>query len=59
MLVNPKGSNEPPYNPRRVVRGGGWLNNEPAWARATTRRWGNPWFRNAFVGFRCARDAMP
>jgi gamma-glutamyl hercynylcysteine S-oxide synthase len=39
-----------------VLRGGSWATDALV-ARTSFRRWENPERREAFAGFRCARDA--
>jgi len=40
----------------RVLRGGSWATDALV-ARTSFRRWESPERREAFAGFRCARDA--
>lgn len=42
----------------KMLRGGSF-GTDPAACRATFRNWDHPIRRQIFVGFRCARDAMP
>jgi len=42
----------------RMLRGGSWA-VDPAACRGTFRNWDYPIRRQIFVGFRCARDAVP
>jgi len=49
---------KPPTKPAdtryRILRGGGWRSNEPAWVRAASRDSVEPAYRNNYIGFRCA-----
>ena len=40
----------------RVLRGGGWYNDVPSWVRAASRLRYYVSIRNAFIGFRCAKN---
>jgi len=42
-------------SPSRVVRGGGWVDNEASWLSASTRNGDAPSDRDDSIGFRCAR----
>lgn len=44
-----------PESPSRVVRGGGWVDNEASWLSASTRNGDAPSDRDDSIGFRCAR----
>jgi formylglycine-generating enzyme len=48
-------SNDDCTNARRVLRGGGWDDVNAAYVRAADRLRKVPAYRDAFVGFRCAR----
>ena len=52
---NPKG---PDSGPRRVVRGGAW-NNTPIHLRVAYRYSTRPVRSTGYIGFRCAKNAMP
>ena len=39
-------------NLRRVIRGGGWYDNEPSWVRAASRLADVPAYRDDDFGFR-------
>ncbi|MGK0291483.1 MAG: sulfatase activating formylglycine-generating enzyme [bacterium] len=47
---NPKGKNKGTY---RVIRGGGWNNNNHSYFRGTARNSNTPTDRNDYTGFRC------
>ncbi len=42
--------------PARVVRGGGWCDDDPNASRTTTRQANDPTEASANIGFRCAAD---
>lgn len=58
-LVNPKGPDKAPPDPRRVLRGGGWCNDYPSWVRAAVRNRIALSDRIINVGFRCASGLIP
>jgi formylglycine-generating enzyme required for sulfatase activity len=45
-----------PGDPRRVLRGGNWLDDAASDMRAAVRMPYAPADRNEFIGFRCARS---
>ena len=46
---------KPTDNIFRVVRGGGWDDDDAAWVRAAYRYASAPAYRSYFLGFRCAQ----
>ena len=49
----------PETGDRRVIRGGGWMDKDPADLRVTGRAALPPEAQMSDVGFRCARPAEP
>jgi hypothetical protein len=54
-IVDPKGPGKSVPQDRRVIRGGGWNDNDPTWVRAEYRVWDVVSNRHFNVGFRCVR----
>ncbi|CAN96380.1 DUF323 hypothetical protein [Sorangium cellulosum So ce56] len=54
IMTNPRG---PARGDCRVLRGGSWFSNHPAWVHAANRTWGHISAHIDNVGFRCARGA--
>jgi formylglycine-generating enzyme len=57
-VKDPAGPSAPPAGPERVVRGGHYAQAAP-WLRGAARQRADPAIRRPFVGFRCARSALP
>jgi formylglycine-generating enzyme required for sulfatase activity len=48
----------PPVGDQRSIRGGSWV-DDTSFLRVSRRYFDTPSTHNAFIGFRCARDAAP
>ncbi len=57
-VKDPTGPLAPPAGPERVVRGGHYSLAAP-WLRGAARQRADPAIRRPFLGFRCARPAVP